>query len=47
MARQSSKKRLVVGDYLNKRYKKEIPVLSPIVRKHQYLGNFRDEYNIF
>ena len=46
MARQSSKKRLVVGDYLNKRYKKEIPVLSPIVRKHKYLGNLRDKYNI-
>ena len=38
--------RLVVGDYLNKRYKKEIPVLPPIVRKHKYKGNFREKYKI-
>ncbi len=46
MARQGSSERCVVGSYLNKRFLKNLPVLPPIVRKHKFSENLREELNI-
>ena len=46
MARQGSDIRCVIGEDLNKRYYKRIPVLPYIVNKHTSYGNLRSKLNI-
>ena len=46
MARQGSDVRCVIGDDLNKRFCKKIPVLPYIVNKHKNYGDLRKELNI-
>lgn len=46
MAMQGSYKRCVVGEYLNERFTKRLPVLPPIVRKHIKRRNLRFELKI-
>ena len=46
MARQGSDIRCVIGDDLNKKYFKKIPVLPLIVLKHKNEGNLREKLNI-
>lgn len=41
MARQGSTLRCIVGEYLNKRFSKNLPVLPPIVRPYIEYGNMR------
>tara|TARA_B100000965_G_scaffold406860_1_gene449923 strand:+ start:343 stop:1533 length:1191 start_codon:yes stop_codon:yes gene_type:complete len=46
MVRQGSTLRCVVGSYLNKRFRKNLPVLPPIVRPYENIGNFRNQLKI-
>lgn len=46
MAMQGSYKRCIVGEYLNERFKKKLPVLPPIVRKYIKKENLRFELKI-
>ena len=46
MARQGSDIRCVIGEDLNKRFNKRIPVLPYIVNKHKSYGDLRSELNI-
>ena len=46
MAMQGSHLRCVVGNFLNKRFRKKLPVLPPIVRKHENKNDLRHMLNI-
>jgi len=46
MIRQGSKVRCVIGDHLNERFNKRIPVLPYIVDRLENFGDMRDELNI-
>ena len=46
MARQGSDIRCVIGEDLNKKYFKKIPVLPYIVNRHKSFGNLRENLNI-
>ena len=46
MARQDSDIRCVIGNDLNVRFNKRIPVLPHIINKHNFLGDLRNELKI-
>lgn len=46
MAPQSSSVRCVLGNYLNKKFKKKLPMLPYIVKPHKIHGNLRDNLGI-
>ena len=46
MARQGSDIRCIVGSYLNRRFYKNLPVLTPIVRPHKNSGDLRKKLKI-
>ena len=46
MTRQGSSIRCIMGEYLNKRFYKNLPVLPYIVRPYKYIGDFRSQLNI-
>ena len=46
MARQDSDVRCVIGNDLNIRFNKKIPVLPHIINKHNFLGDLRNELKI-
>ena len=46
MIRQGSDVRCVIGNYLNKKYKKKLPVLPYIVNQHINFGDLRKSLNI-